>query len=70
MSLFYVVTQKIDLKVVSTPWLCKGFLFELWGLDTFGRFSAILYKGDNFCDLLLALLYTKIPSEKESTRIW
>ena len=28
-------------------------------LDTLGRFSAILYKPDNFCDFLFAFLNTK-----------
>ena len=28
-------------------------------MDTLGRFSAILYQGDNFRDFLFALLYNK-----------
>ena len=32
---------------------------ELRGLYTFGSFSAILYKGDNFCDFQFAFLQTK-----------
>ena len=27
------------------------------GLDTLGRFSALFYKGDNFCDFLFAFLH-------------
>ena len=30
----------------------------LEGLDTLGRFSFILYKGDNFCDFLFVFLHT------------
>ena len=28
-------------------------------LDTLGRSSAVVYKGDNFCDFLFALLHIK-----------
>ena len=33
--------------------------FCLIALDTLSRFSAILYKGDNYCDFLFALQHTK-----------
>ena len=43
-------------------------------LDTLARFSAISVRGDNFCDLLFALLYPNpIASDKElfsSEKIW
>ena len=44
------------------------FLHEyLRGLDILGRFSAILYKGDNFCDFLFTFPTYEAPSEKGST---
>ena len=33
-------------------------------LDMLGRFSAILYKEDNFCDLLFAFLYISFLLKK------
>ena len=32
----------------------------LWGLGTLGRFSAIIYKGHNFCDFLFPFLHIKL----------
>ena len=36
-------------------------------MDTFGRFSAIIYKGDNFLDFLLCFPVHAVLSEKGST---
>ena len=38
--------------------------FTLRELDKLGRFSTISYKGDNFCDFLFDLLYTKSLLER------
>ena len=32
--------------------------------DTFGKFSTIVYKGDNFCHFLFAFLHTKSPLKR------
>ena len=37
------------------------------GKDQLGRFTAILYKEDNFCDFLFAFLSTKPLLKKGST---
>ena len=39
------------------------FSFEIL-LDAHGRFSAIFYKGDDFCDLRFAFMNIQAPSEK------
>ena len=39
----------------------------LKGCDTPGRLSPILYKGDNFCDILFIFSDKQFPSEKGST---
>lgn len=44
-----------------------GFMISkinVWGTNTLGRFSAMFYKGDNFYDVLFALLYSWSPLEK------
>ena len=33
-------------------------------MDAPNRFSAMIYKGDNFCDFLFAFLFSKNPFEK------
>ena len=38
---------------------CGSYLY-LQGLVTLGKFSAILYNGDNFCDILFTCLHTII----------
>ena len=46
---------------------CQHIKEELFkGLDALGRFSAIFYKEDNFCDFLFAFLNTN-HSEKDFT---
>ena len=35
------------------------------GLDTSGRFSAMLFKGDNMCDFLFALLCMKTLQKRD-----
>ena len=39
------------------------------GLDTLGRFLAICYKGDKFCDFLFALLYTKTSENRFTLQV-
>ena len=39
----------------------------LWGLDAPGRFSSILYEGDNFCNFLFVDLHTKLLRNQKST---
>ena len=38
----------------------------LRGLDTYGRFGVICYKGDDFCDFFIAFLYTRPLLKKRS----
>ena len=38
-------------------WCCPN--EGLKGLDTLGRFSVIVYRGDNFCDFLFAFIHTQ-----------
>ena len=40
---------------------------DLKGIDTLARFYAMFDKGDNFCDILFAVLCTKFATEKRST---
>ena len=44
----------------------KLFIYGLYlrGLDTFGRFSTMFYKEDNFCDILFSFLFTKSEGEQ------
>ena len=41
-------------------WLDVPQIMEIRRINTLGRFSAILDKGDNFCYFLFAFLYTKL----------
>ena len=49
--------MKISLKEVTI--FAEGGWLMLRRMDTPGSFSAILYKGDNFCDFLFPFLNTK-----------
>ena len=42
-------------------------LCSLRGLHTFGRFLAILYKAENFCDFFIALQHARFPLKRGST---
>ena len=42
--------------VNQNAWLFRP-IFTLRGMDTFGKFSAVFDKGDNFCNFLFAYLY-------------
>ena len=56
MTHYHEITQMLLKKTHNTKPLS---LLSFKGTNILGRFSAILYKGDNFCDFLLASLHTK-----------
>ena len=66
-SLYVLYPKQINMALDFLSWSV------LSGYDTHGRFSAIFYKEDNYCDFLFAFLHTKsvlkrVFSKKE--RMW
>ena len=65
-----VLKKAAYLNAISTFfWTSAPFLVSIRGLDSFGRFSLIFYKGENFCDFLFVFcsVSSQVPFLKGST---